>query len=109
MDIDDRVMLGQKFVYHTLKIKKKSNIQIINPILLHTKSKSANVCMSVISQFSITPISIRSLSHAVVLVGLRAVGGYSSHCAVRALCCAVGFQKQYFQNRRIGGIHGFQH
>ena len=43
-----------------------------------------------------------------MLVGLRAVGGYSSHCAVRALCCAVGFIKQYFQNRRIG-IHEFQH
>ena len=42
------------------------------------------------------------------MVVLRAVRRYSSHCAVGALCCAVGLEKQYFQNRRIA-IRRFQY
>ena len=39
---------------------------------------------------SIKIISIKSLSHAIVLVGLCAVGHYSRHCAVFVWCHAVG-------------------
>ena len=84
-------------VWHLLVILLRT-YYIHNPL----ESFCLSVCgqLSVISQFSMKAISIRSLSHVVVLVGPRAVRRYSSHCDVGALCCAVGFKKQIFQNRR---------
>ena len=99
-------MIKISFVSSEKKTLKSLSLLLLKAQMSVCVSVCLSVCVFVSSQFSIKPISIRSLSHVAVLVGLRAVGGYSGHCAVVALCCAVGFKKQHFQNRRI---HGFRH